>query len=90
MSKQNYMSKITASRVTHDRELIRMAVHQTLDMVTIALNEQEEFGPTRVARLKKRVGELFDEYMALSEDGYDYANEKIKARVAQITGREQG
>lgn len=85
--KNAYANKLSAVRENHDRSLVRQSVQRTLDMVTIALNEDFNFGPTRLSRLANRVNELFGEFTDLAESGdHVYADQKVQERLKRIMG----
>ena len=60
---------------------------QMLWGAVIALNEQFGFGEKRTREFLEAMGKIADEFEAMREqDGYEYAEEKLRQRASQVSG----
>lgn len=60
---------------------------QMLWGAVIALNEQFGFGEKRTRDFLEAMGKIADEFEAMREqDGYEYAEEKLRQRASQVSG----
>lgn len=60
---------------------------QMLWGAVIALNEQFGFGEKRTRDFLETMGKIADEFEAMREqDGYEYAEEKLRRRASQVSG----
>lgn len=74
----------TKTRFVADRQTQR-----ALWMATVAAADVFGAGPTRIQRWLQRMEEIGDEYYALVEDADEqYADEKLRQRAAEISGKE--
>ena len=62
---------------------------QMLWGAVIALNEQFGFGEKRTRDFLEAMGKIADEFETMREqDGYEYAEEKLRQRASQVSGVE--
>lgn len=60
---------------------------QMLWGAVIALNEKFGFGEKRTRDFLEAMGRIADEFEAMrQEDGYEYAEEKLRQRASQVSG----
>lgn len=74
----------TKTRFVADRQTQR-----ALWMATVAASDVFGAGPVRIQRWLQRMEEIGDEYYALVENADEqYADEKLRQRAAEISGKE--
>lgn len=59
-------------------------VQATLDIMTVALNDEFGFGRDRLKRLELRFCKLMEEYGGMCYDSVNYGNQKLKKRIEEI------
>ena len=80
-------------RMAMEDEAVRLAAdikcQQMLWGAVIALNEKFGFGEKRTRDFLEAVGEIADEFEQMhKENGYEYAEEKLRQRASQVSGVE--
>ena len=80
-------------RMAMEDEAVALAAdikcQQMLWGAVIALNEQFGFGEKRTRDFLEAMGKIADEFEAMREqDGYEYAEEKLRQRASQVSGVE--
>lgn len=78
-------------RMAMEDEAVALAAdikcQQMLWGAVIALNEQFGFGEKRTRDFLEAMGKIADEFEAMREqDGYEYAEEKLRQRASQVSG----
>ena len=84
--------KIARQRKTHEQTVDAIAdAHQhdaaerVLYLAALVLHDEFGFGHTRLARFLFKVADISKEYNKIGmEDGWDYADEKVRRRIEEL------
>ena len=66
------------------RQVFMAGVQATLDIMTVALNDEFGFGRDRLKRLELRFCKLMEEYGGMCYDSVNYGNKKLKNIIVEI------
>lgn len=84
--KQEVRKAVEATTSNEIQQLVKYTIQRDWDIWTVALNDVYGFGRKRLARLKKRLDELYDEYAGELAFDADVGDARLERRVAQIMG----